>query len=436
MKKSVLLVMLLLTPSILLSAGYNEVSATKESGKIRPIIFVHGMSGSGDQFEAQALRFASNGYPDNYIVALDHNSSSLFDMGRQNNLNRLINHMLRETGADKVELVGHSMGTSISMFYLSWRSHAAKVAHYINIDGFGNIRLPGGVPTLNIMATELAWKTKGAKNVQLEEHTHVQACSSPETFALMYEFITGQAPATTDILPAASDIIELEGKAVTFVTNKVPDFDLLSIYEVDPATGQRLQSSPVHSQHLALDGSFKFSNAKQGSAYEFVSSRTGEEGRGHWFYEPFVRTDRLIRLKYSKPGSLAYNLLDSSDDSVNVIIVRNREMLGDDAGGTGADSITVNGMEICDNLLPEDGTIGVLVFDEDTDGVSNLSSVTSLLSFVPFINGIDMHIPASQSGSDVVNVTIKDRYSSKTQTINIPNRPSSIHKSFVQFIPQ
>ena len=40
-----------------------------------PLIFVHGGAGSGAQFESQALRFTSNGYPSNYIRVLEYDST-------------------------------------------------------------------------------------------------------------------------------------------------------------------------------------------------------------------------------------------------------------------------------------------------------------------------------------------------------------------------
>ena len=40
-----------------------------------PIIFVHGGSGSGAQFESQAMRFTSNGYPQGHIAVLEYDSS-------------------------------------------------------------------------------------------------------------------------------------------------------------------------------------------------------------------------------------------------------------------------------------------------------------------------------------------------------------------------
>jgi triacylglycerol esterase/lipase EstA (alpha/beta hydrolase family) len=40
-----------------------------------PVLFVHGIEGSGGQFESQALRFVSNGYPADWIDTVDYNST-------------------------------------------------------------------------------------------------------------------------------------------------------------------------------------------------------------------------------------------------------------------------------------------------------------------------------------------------------------------------
>ena len=430
MKKSALPILFLTIFTLLIFTGCDP----EPDGDILPIVFVHGMAGSGDQFQAQALRFASNGYPEDYFAALDHNSLS--DSNRIEKLDALIDQVLDDTGADQVELVGHSMGTSISFTYLSTARQAAKVAHYVNVDGMSGDELPGGVPTLNLMASMGTGDITGATNIKLEGHTHVQACSSPESFEHMYEFFTGKEPSTTDILPSSSSTIELKGKLVEFITNAIPDDLTLSIYEVDPDTGQRLGTTPVYSKPLASDGAFSLSNANQGSSYEFEATIAGEDNVGHWYYEPFVRTDTLLRLKFSEPGSMLFNLMDTSDDSVAIVIVRNREMIGVNSGGTGVDSITINGTEICDGILPASGPIGLIVFDEDADGVSDLSGVSDAYSAIPFVNGMDLVIPASSAGDGVVNITIEDRYSGEIQTINLPNRPSTIHKSFAQFIPR
>ena len=41
-----------------------------------PMIFVHGGSGVGAQFESQSQRFESNGYPADYVKVLEYDSRS------------------------------------------------------------------------------------------------------------------------------------------------------------------------------------------------------------------------------------------------------------------------------------------------------------------------------------------------------------------------
>ncbi|MEM2572660.1 MAG: hypothetical protein QW132_06260, partial [Archaeoglobaceae archaeon] len=84
-----------------------------------PIIFVHGGAGSGAQFESQAMRFTSNGWPAECIFTFDYNSSMAGGPGTINPafwsyvipmLDDFINQTLQTTGSEKVELIGHSLG--------------------------------------------------------------------------------------------------------------------------------------------------------------------------------------------------------------------------------------------------------------------------------------------------------------------------------------
>jgi triacylglycerol esterase/lipase EstA (alpha/beta hydrolase family) len=88
---------------------------------MRPMVFVHGYTGSASQFEWQAMRFASNGYPQEYLNAFEYDSPHYATTAPQvlAALDQHIDAILQETGADKVELVGHSLGTFVSQSYLS-----------------------------------------------------------------------------------------------------------------------------------------------------------------------------------------------------------------------------------------------------------------------------------------------------------------------------
>src|SRR5438552_10243926 len=50
-------------------------AAQASTFRYNPILFVHGIEGSGAQFESQKLRFTSNGYPQSWIDQVDYNST-------------------------------------------------------------------------------------------------------------------------------------------------------------------------------------------------------------------------------------------------------------------------------------------------------------------------------------------------------------------------
>jgi pimeloyl-ACP methyl ester carboxylesterase len=113
-----------------------------------PIVFVHGFSGSGAQYETQALRWASNDYP-NVVTAIDRVSSTpavIYPM-----LDEFFDDVMAPTGDSQIYVAAHSLGTSIMYGYLSSApERAARVAKYIGIDGLSAPTCPGGVTCMGL----------------------------------------------------------------------------------------------------------------------------------------------------------------------------------------------------------------------------------------------------------------------------------------------
>jgi pimeloyl-ACP methyl ester carboxylesterase len=178
-----------------------------DQSSIHPMVFVHGGTGSGSQFESQKMRFTENGYPDDYVRVFEYDSTFSVESQAdvQARLDSFIAQVKQETGRSQVDLLGHSLGTAVSQTYLnSSPAHAANVAHYVNIDGAQAASPPGGVPTLAIWAGRgtPGRSIGGAINVTVANQTHVQSATSAESFAEMFRFFTGRAP----IRPTSSPI--------------------------------------------------------------------------------------------------------------------------------------------------------------------------------------------------------------------------------------
>src|SRR5919201_6508006 len=274
-------------------AAMAKQGPTLDPSTVHPMVFVHGGTGSGGQFESQKLRFTENGYPDDYVRAFEYDSSFTVETEAdvQARLDSFINQVKQETGRNQVDLLGHSLGTRVSQTYLtSSPAHAANVAHYVNIDGAQADSPPGGVPTLAIWAGRgtPGRSIGGATNVTVPNQTHVQSATSPESFDAMFRFFTGQAPQTTDIVPEHGKIA-IAGRALLFPQNVgVPAGTKLTIWRVKDSNGQRI-AHPVATPALASDGSWGPDQVQSGKRYEFVLEQQGQSH--HFFYEPFRRSD-------------------------------------------------------------------------------------------------------------------------------------------------
>ena len=172
---------------------------------VKPMLFVHGFMGSGQQFEAQALRFTSNGYPAELIEVFEHDSLAYPASQEQvwAGIDAKVRAMLDASGSDQVYLLGHSQGTGVVQGYLnSDPARAATVAAYVNLDGGAGGTVPDSVRTLGVWGEGgTDREVPGATNVQFADQGHTQVVNSPETFAAIYEFLLGEAPEFAEVEP-------------------------------------------------------------------------------------------------------------------------------------------------------------------------------------------------------------------------------------------
>src|SRR2546422_10891079 len=193
-----------LAGAVLVLSGASAADATS-SFKQNPIVFVHGIEGSGAQFESQKMRFMSNGYPERWIDEVDYNSTrAVADKSQvDQQIDDAIAALEQRTGKSQVDVVAHSLGTSVMYDYLTNGNMAAQrranVAHYINVDGQNQ---NPGVPTLAVWAGRgtPGRNMDGAGNVTIPGQTHAQTRTSAEAVVQNHALLTGHRP-RTDILP-------------------------------------------------------------------------------------------------------------------------------------------------------------------------------------------------------------------------------------------
>ena len=447
-----LIVPLLMLVGLLLPATTGASSIQHIPGT-HPIIFVHGGSGSGGQFESQALRFESNGYSHEYIGVLEYDSGSLFNLQTREvnqalleqtwaNLDNLIAQMEAETGTTQVDILGHSLGTMVMQGYInSSPERAKKLAHYVNIDGQPADALPGTsvgvpVPTLALWAGRPLQNAPvtgprtivDAMNVTIPDVTHVQCATSPQSFVEMYKFFTGSAPRTSYILPERGSI-DLAGRAVIFPQNVGAAGSTLQVWRVDPKTGHRVNNQPDATYAIGADGNWGPFNGMSGQAYEFNIVRPGQPDHP-FYYEPFIRSDYLIRLNTSvEPGGGISGTMDRSTDHVNFVLSRNMELWGDQPGEN--DVLTINGTNI---ITPTTNPVSkvinaMFIFDKGSDGVSHIGVPVEPYASITFFTAEDLFVPGNVHGEGTVSLVLTSRTGGGlTQTINVPNISSSVDR--------
>jgi len=203
---------------------------------------------------------------------------------------------------------------------------------------------------------------------------------------------------------------------------------------VNPRTGRRVGHGPVATQTLGADGAFGPIRAKGWASYEFELRRPDSNNSHHLYFQPFRRSDRLVRLLTSLPNTGLDLLTEHSDRHVNLIVTRNKEWWGDQ--GAGSDTLEINGTNVLSaGTAPRTKrSIAVFAFDAGLDGVSHPTVSIPALATLPFITGVDLFVPAANPSTGVVRLASRQRGAGgASDVVNVPNWPSSTDRVSVQF---
>jgi len=406
----------------LMSAGASAADAAP-SFKQNPILFVHGIEGSGAQFESQKLRFMSNGYPASWFDEVDYNSTrAVADKSEvHGQIDDAIAALEQRTGKPQVDVVAHSLGTSVMYAYLTDGAMAAQrranVAHYINVDGQSQ---NPGVSTLAVWAGRgtPGRSMEGAQNVTIPNQTHVQACTSAESFVEYHKFLTGRKP-PHDIV-RQKGAIQVAGKALNFPENTGAAGATVQIWPVNDS-GRRTSAAPRASLPITNastgGGAWGPVTIQAGTRYEFALVRPGLPTL-HIYYEPFVRSDFTVRLLQSVAVE---NYSGNRPGSVAGVNLRYKELWGDQ--GAESDKLLIDGTNVCTPVLcPISKQVNAFfVFDRNRDGQTDLSEPDPVLGELPFITGADVYIRAASPPDDTVSFQLRSRGTGPIRTLNVPN---------------
>lgn len=324
-----------------------------------PIVFVHGNGDSAALWQTTLWRFESNGWPRERLFAFDQpnplarDDDAVAQPGRSSTMESAVflkaevDKVLKATGASKVVLIGNSRGGNTIRNYVQNGGGADVVSHVVlggnpahgiwavkgfrennefsGLSGFmQQLNAPKG-PAGDEVTPGVKWMTlrsdnndkyaqpdgvwigapgkptnigfdgpalKGATNLVLPRVDHRETSFSPAAFAATWQFLTGQAPRSTDV--TAETAVVLDGRALG-AENLPLNGARLTVYAVDPATGERLGNA-VHTKAIGADGRWGPFKANGSAAYEFVLA-TPSYGTTHIYRSPFPRSSQVVNLR-------------------------------------------------------------------------------------------------------------------------------------------
>ncbi|MEV7685592.1 triacylglycerol lipase [Streptomyces bungoensis] len=99
-----------------------------------PVLFVHGYTGSGSNWDTMASRFKTDGWPSSYLDQWSYDWHQSNATTAQQ-LSTEVDRLLAATGAAKVDIVSHSMGGLSSRYYLKNLGGDSKVDAWVSLGG-------------------------------------------------------------------------------------------------------------------------------------------------------------------------------------------------------------------------------------------------------------------------------------------------------------
>ena len=100
-----------------------------------PILFVHGYLESASLWKTMISRFEKDGYPSSYLSAYSYNTSQSNKVDAEKEVKPRVESLLKATGATKVDIVAHSMGSLNSRWYIKFLGGESTVDDWVSLGG-------------------------------------------------------------------------------------------------------------------------------------------------------------------------------------------------------------------------------------------------------------------------------------------------------------
>lgn len=387
-------------------AGFSILAAPSlaaQSGcdsSFRPIVFVHGFLASGDTWARFFQEFQAAGYCPEHLLVYDWNTLGR-DTDHNAALDAAVDSLRARTGAERVDLIGHSAGGGLGYLYLTDSTRAAKVARFVQIGSMSHAQPAGpngGTPTLNLWSdgdrVVSGREMPGASNIMLPGLDHYQIATGKASFEAVFRFLNDAPPKAA--VPEPEGAVRVGGRAVFFGDNKAVSGAKVELYYLDARSGAR-SGKATAIVNTDAKGYWAVPDVRPNVPIELVVQAPDSSRPVHYFREGFSHSNRLVYLRVlPKPGTMVGILLaglpNDSDQSVVNVFSASQALI------TGRDSLSLDGVLISteQHAAAEKTAISFFLYDGNKNKKSDLAPIGMFGRF-PFLIGVDFFIDPKKS---------------------------------------
>jgi triacylglycerol lipase len=119
------------------TGGPTPTTGVPTPGGRAPVIFVHGFGSSASQWTGVISQFRSRGYEASQLSAISYQSPPAIEVSAKV-LEAEVSRVLARTGAARVDIVSHSMGSMVAKTCIIIGGCKGKVAHWETMSGVDN----------------------------------------------------------------------------------------------------------------------------------------------------------------------------------------------------------------------------------------------------------------------------------------------------------
>ncbi len=127
----------ILLTSFLISGNFNQLIESTPFQVQTPILFIHGVGGNSYNWDRMINRFKDDGWDNSSLFAYTFhdpsNASAEANIANAYQINQWVSDILELTGANKVDIVAHSMGGLSSRYFLKFINSSDVIDDYVTI---------------------------------------------------------------------------------------------------------------------------------------------------------------------------------------------------------------------------------------------------------------------------------------------------------------